>query len=119
MLVKMITFWISNLHVLVAFSFLSLLQRAFCFLFKVPILSRFLLNVTDLISSTHVVRLLVGLLVGRVRFGQFSMISTGRSHESWPQDLMRLGLNDSHENSHLTRVILAKISILLKPHERD
>ena len=32
---------------------------------------------------------------------------------------MRLGLNDSHENYHLTRVILEKISILLKPHERD
>jgi hypothetical protein len=34
-------------------------------------------------------------------------------------NLMRLGLNDSHENYHLTRVILEKISILLKPHERD
>ena len=32
---------------------------------------------------------------------------------------MRLGLNESHENSYLTRVILKKISILLKPHERD
>ncbi len=84
-----------------------------------PVLSRFLLNVTDLISSTHVVRLLVGLLVVRVHFGGFSMISTGRSRETWPQDLMRLGLNDSHENSCLTRVILEKISILLKPNERD
>jgi hypothetical protein len=66
----------------------------------------FLLNVTDLISSTHVTRLLVGLLVVRVHFERISMISTGRSCETWPQDLMRLGLNDSHENSHLTRVIL-------------
>jgi hypothetical protein len=119
MLVKMITFWISNLRVLVAFSFLSLWRRAFCFLFEVPILSRFLLNVTNLISSTHVVRLLVGLLVVQVHFGRFSMISTGRSCETWLQDLMRIGLNDSHENSCLTRVILKKASILLKPHERD
>jgi hypothetical protein len=29
-------------------------------------------------------------------------------------DLMRLGLIESHENSHLTRVILKKISIELK-----
>ncbi len=84
-----------------------------------PVLSRFLLNVTDLISSTHVVRLLVGLLVVQVHFGRFSMILTGRSCETWPQDLMRLGLNDYHENSRLTRVILKKISISLKPHERD
>jgi hypothetical protein len=47
------------------------------------------------------------------------MISSGRSHETWSQDLMRLGLIDSHENSYLTRVILEKISILLKPHEGD
>jgi hypothetical protein len=85
----------------------------------VPVLSRFLLNVTDLISSTYVVRLLVGLLVVQVHFGQFSMISTDRSRETWPQDLMRHGLNNSHKNSRLTRVILEKISILLKPHERD
>ncbi len=83
------------------------------------VLSSFLLNDTDLISSTHVVRLLVGLLLVQVHFGQFSMISTGRSLETWSQDLMRLGLNDSHENSCLTRVILKNISILLKPHERD
>ncbi len=60
------------------------------------ILSRILSNVTDLISSTHVVRLLVGLLVVQVHFGRFSMISTGRFCETWSQDLMRLGLNDSH-----------------------
>jgi hypothetical protein len=66
---------------------------------------RSLLNVTDLISSTHVIGLLVGLLVVRVHFGQFSIISTGRSCETWSQDLMRLGLIDSHENSCLTRVI--------------
>ena len=119
MLVKMFTVWISNLHVLMAFSFLSLWKRAFCFLFEVPVLSRSLLNVTDLISSTHVVGLLVGLLVVQVHFGRFSMISTGRSCETWAHDLMRLGLIDSHENSRLTRVILKKISILLKPRERD
>jgi hypothetical protein len=77
----------------------------------VPVLSRFVFNVTDLISSTHVVRFLVGLLVVQVHFGRFSMISTGISRETWPQDLMRLGLNDYHENSRLTRVILEKISI--------
>jgi hypothetical protein len=84
----------------------------------VPVLSRSLLNVTDLISSTHVFGLLVRLLVVRVHVGQFSMISLSRSLETWSQDLMRLlGLIDSHENSCLTRVILEKISISLKPHE--
>ncbi len=78
-----------------------------------------LLNVTDPISSTHEVGLLVGLVVVRVHFGWFSMISTGRSPETWSQDLMRLGLIDSHENPCLTRVTLEKISISLKPHERD
>ena len=82
-------------------------------------MSRSLLNDSDLISSTHVVGLLVGLLVVQIHFGWFSMISTGRSCETWSQDLMRLGLIDSHENFCLTRVILKKISILLKPHERD
>jgi hypothetical protein len=86
----------------------------------VPVLSPGLNNVTDLISSTHVVGLLVGLLVVRVHFfWRFSMISTGRSRETWSQDLMRLGLIDSHVNSRLTRVILEKISISLKPRERD
>ncbi len=81
--------------------------------------SRSLLNATDLISATHVVGLLVGFLVVRVHFGWFGMISTGRSCETWSRDLMRLGLIDSHENSCLTRVILEKISISQKPHERD
>ncbi len=80
---KTITFWISNLHVLMAFSFLSLWRRALCFLFEVPVLSRSLLNGTDLISFTHVVGLLVVLLVVWVNFGRFNMISTGRSHETW------------------------------------
>ncbi len=119
MLVKTVTFWISNLRVLMVFSFLSLRRRAFSFLFEVLVLCMSLLNVTDPISSTHVVGLLVGLLVVWVHFGWFSMMSTGRSPETWSQDLMRLGLIDSHENSHLTRVILKKISISLKSHERD
>jgi hypothetical protein len=76
-------------------------------------------NVTDLISFTHGVGLLVGLLVVRVHFGRFNMISTCRSHETWLQVLMKLGLIDSHENFCLTRVILEKISISLKPRERD
>ncbi len=117
MLVKTVTFWISNLRVLMVFYFLALWRRAFYFLFEVPILCISLLNVTDPISSTHEVGLLVGLLVVRVRFGWLSMILTDRSPETWSQDLMRLGLIDSHENSCLTRVILKKISILLKPHE--
>ncbi len=37
-----------------------------------------------------------------------------RSCETWSWDLMRLGLIESHENSHLTRVILKKISISQK-----
>jgi hypothetical protein len=63
------------------------MKKGLLFFFEVPVVSRFLLNVTDLISSTHVVRLLVGLLVGllevQVHFGQFSMISKA--------DLMQLG----------------------------
>jgi hypothetical protein len=89
------------------------------FFLKCPSYCRFLLNVTDLISSTHVVGLLVGLLVVQVHLGWFSMISTDRSCKTWSQDLTRLDLIDYHENSCLTRVILEKISILQKPHERD
>ncbi len=40
--------------------------------------------------------------------------NTLRSRETWSWDLMRLGLIESHENSHLTRVILEKISISRK-----
>ena len=87
---------VSNMRVFVAFSFRSLQRRAFCFLFEVPILSRFLLNVTDMIFYT------CGQIVSRIvrsisTFGRFSMISTCRSCETWPQDLMRLGLNESHQ----------------------
>ncbi len=42
-----------------------------------------------------------------------------RSRETWSWDLMRLGLIESHENSHLTRVILKKISISWKHMRRD
>jgi hypothetical protein len=42
-----------------------------------------------------------------------------KSHETWSWDLMRLGLIESHENSHLTRVILKKISISRKHMRGD
>ncbi len=42
-----------------------------------------------------------------------------RSQETWSWDLMRLGLIESHENSHLTRVILEKISISQKCIRQD
>ncbi len=45
--------------------------------------------------------------------------NTMRSRETWSWDLMRLGLIESHENSHLTRVILVKILILRKHTRRD
>ncbi len=45
--------------------------------------------------------------------------ATMRSCETWTWDLMRLGLIESHENSHLTRVILKKISISRKHTRQD
>jgi hypothetical protein len=45
--------------------------------------------------------------------------NTIRSCETWSRDLMRLGLIESHEKSHLTRVILEKISISRKHTRRD
>ncbi len=79
-----------------AFSFLSLWRRAFCFLFEVQVLSRSLLNVTDLISSTHVVGLLVGLLVVWVGGCQ------NWSRWSGPQNLDQIWTKSGH---HLDRFL--------------